>query len=147
MAHEPKVSLSVIEEERLSLESSDDPLLSEKQDLEAQRTAQILQPTHPDDEVSTRQKFFFLGLYFVFNLGVVLSNKAVLKMVGYTYSSRFISAWLTDEGIITVAIDRFTYVGDVNRMHNALPHRPLQTLQAVHQGKSNLSRILHPIHA
>ena len=86
MAHESEKSVSIAETEKLSLESSSahEPLLDEKHDLEAQTIEPAPQDTHPEDEVSTRRKLVFLGLYFIFNLGVVLSNKAVLSVVSRT---------------------------------------------------------------
>jgi hypothetical protein len=54
-------------------------------DLEAQSAAhaqtQQTTPTPVEYSVSTHRKFLYLGLYFILNLSVTLSNKALLRTV------------------------------------------------------------------
>lgn len=56
----------------------------EAQDLEAQTPAETSTPTPVEYSVSTSRKLFYLGLYFLLNLAVTLSNKALLRSVSGT---------------------------------------------------------------
>lgn len=58
-------------------------LLKQPDDVEAQKPVQQLQPQQIATEhtVSLKRKLFFLGVYFILNLVLTLSNKAVLSRV------------------------------------------------------------------
>jgi hypothetical protein len=63
-------------------DSEVDSLLADfDKDLEAQLPEADLQATQEEYTVSTRRKLTFLALYFILNLGVTLSNKALLGQV------------------------------------------------------------------
>lgn len=53
----------------------------EAQDLEAQTPIATSPSTPVEYSVSTSRKLFYLGLYFLLNLAVTLSNKALLRSV------------------------------------------------------------------
>lgn len=77
---------SVDSSELSSIDEENDELLREQEDLEAQKSQQpSSQPA--EYNVSTRKKLTMLGMYFLLNLGVTLSNKALLKSVGRPHSS------------------------------------------------------------
>lgn len=84
MSENEKIDLSVSphevpDEERLSLEAPSiaDELLKPEIDVEAQQQTQA--PV--EHFVSTRTKLIYLAVYFVLNLALTLSNKAVLGKV------------------------------------------------------------------
>ena len=83
------VERSSQEGEKYSLErtsvSSDAPLNKDDEDVEAQ----LVTPAQPppaqplEYSTSTTKKLVFLGLYFFLSLGLTLSNKALMKKVGF----------------------------------------------------------------
>lgn len=66
-------------------------LEQDAKDLEGQ-TANEQQPTPTEYSTSTSKKLLFLGLYFIFNLSVTLSNKGLLKTVSLSMSCLTASA-------------------------------------------------------
>lgn len=58
-------------------------LEQDAKDLEGQTASEQL-PTPTEYSTSTSRKLLFLGLYFIFNLSVTLSNKGLLKTVSPT---------------------------------------------------------------
>ena len=58
-------------------------LEQDAKDLEGQNASEQ-QPTPTEYSTSTSRKLLFLGLYFIFNLSVTLSNKGLLKTVRLT---------------------------------------------------------------
>lgn len=62
-------------------ESEDEELLREQDDLEAQKVAPPPSTQPAEYHISTSKKLSYLGLYFLLNLGVTLSNKALLRSV------------------------------------------------------------------
>ena len=83
------------EEYKSSLEletySEKENLLEEGHSLEAQHTAsETILPA--EQRTSTKTKFLFLGIYFLLNLGLTISNKAVLSKVSLALENAEISA-------------------------------------------------------
>ena len=78
-----RISINSMESSELSSIHEEEELLSpEEQDLEAQKSAQPATTQPAEYAVSTSKKLTYLGLYFLLNLGVTLSNKALLRSVG-----------------------------------------------------------------
>ncbi|SMR58708.1 unnamed protein product [Zymoseptoria tritici ST99CH_1A5] len=75
----------------------------EPRDIEAQQQFEQLSlpqtPTTPIEySVSTNRKFLYLGLYFLLNLSVTLSNKALLKIASYPWLLTFSHTCATSIG-------------------------------------------------
>ncbi|SMQ54282.1 unnamed protein product [Zymoseptoria tritici ST99CH_3D7] len=75
----------------------------EPRDIEAQQQFEQLSlpqtPTTPMEySVSTNRKFLYLGLYFLLNLSVTLSNKALLKIASYPWLLTFSHTCATSIG-------------------------------------------------
>lgn len=70
----------------------------EAQDLEAQTPAETSTPTPVEYSVSTSRKLFYLGLYFLLNLAVTLSNKALLRSASFPWLLTFAHTFATSIG-------------------------------------------------
>jgi len=98
---------AIVDHEKYSMEGSDatsDSLLGEK-DLESQdRIPTTLQPTAPVEyQVSLTRKLVFLGLYFILNLGLTLSNKAVMQRARLPWLLTVMHASATSFGCCALA--------------------------------------------
>lgn len=117
------------------------------QDLEAQ--SPIIEPSTPapvEYTVSTSRKLFYLGLYFLLNLAVTLSNKALLRAVSVIANDLGSHKLTNLQGIIPVAIDFRTHICYFNRMHCTSGDWTPQAVQAYCSRELGSHRILHTIH-
>lgn len=120
----------------------------EAQDLEAQSPVEPSLPAAAPVEysVSTSRKLFFLGLYFLLNLAVTLSNKALLRMVNYTFGMLHVSQANPAQGIISVVIDIRPHLCYFNRMHSTACDWPPQAIQAYCSRELGSDCFLHIVH-
>lgn len=105
-------------------------LNKDERDVEAQASpAQTTTITPLEYTVSTSRKLTFLGLYFLLNLSVTLSNKALLRQVCMIEFAQVIA---TDccLGIISMAPDVLAYACHFDRMHDTASYGADETLEA-----------------
>ena len=110
-------------------EENHELLNKDERDVEAQATsAQTTTTTPLEYTVSTSRKLTFLGLYFLLNLSVTLSNKALLRQVCMINCNQVIA---TDYclGIISMAPDVLAYACHFDRMHDTASYGADETLQ------------------
>jgi hypothetical protein len=92
--------------EKYSMDGSEASLLDEK-DLEAQQYAESRaapQPTAPAEyHTPVNHKLIFLGLYFILNLGLTLSNKAVMQTAKFPWLLTVMHSSATSIGCCALA--------------------------------------------
>lgn len=138
-SHEPIVdekkavrfSIQSMDSSELSaIDEEDDELLQTPEDLEAQKaTSPTSQPA--EYTVSTSKKLTYLGLYFLLNLGVTLSNKALLRSVGRSHSTSLVIMLIPTVGIFPLAAHLLPHLLHLHWLYHPPCYRTAQTLQAL----------------
>lgn len=110
-------------------ESEDEELLRAQDDLEAQKAVPPPSTQPAEYAISTSKKLTYLGLYFLLNLGVTLSNKALLRSVSCSPSPYTCLLLIRKVGFISLAAHLLAHLLHLHRLHHPPRHRPTQTLQ------------------